>query len=743
MRKHFVLFGALLLASVPVLAQENQSAQLQPPAQPTTPPAVRASGSDILGGVVQRGVFDVGFVGSSIDGDAARYQRYQDLRDGAQANLFRFTRDEGRWFVKAGADHVGRRDQKYFMTFGQPGRLKASFTWDQIPLYYSNDTATLYSNQGNGVFRIDDAIQSGIQNKQFTLASVAPQAVPISMRNSRDTALFDLTYSATRELDLKVNVRSFTKNGSQPWGASFGFSNDVELALPIDARTTDVNTSLEWANDKGRASLGYVGSWYDNRIPTIVWDNPIKITDSTYSSAYSAGDGTSQGRESIFPSNSMHSVIASGAINLPARSNASAFLSVGSMDQNQPLIPFTINTAIPTLPLERSTAEAKYRTVATNLNFTTRPNRLLWLTARYRYLDLNDRTPEFDGTEYVRFDQVLEDLGEPREPMNIKRQNFDAEASFTPIGFTAFKLSYGRASTDRTTRIFENTVENTVRASVDTTGNRYVTLRGVYEYSQRRGNGFDANLLPEIGEQPTLQHFDIADRNHNRVTAIFTVTPVSQLGVNFSAGAGRDKYPNSGFGLRNNDNNIYSAGFDLVPTNNVAFSFEYGYEQFKALQYSRTANPPSPTDQTFYDPRRTWSDNSNDWTKSVNASLDVTHIIKNTDVRLGYDFTQGRTTFVYGVADGWLQSVPALALPQQLPPVRNQLNRATADVRYFFNKKVSVGFAYWYTKYSVDDFAFNNSYIDNRVVPNGALFLGYAYRPYKANTTWLNLSYHF
>lgn len=732
--RHIVLIGALLLAAVPALAQDAQQAA---PLQPATAPAIKPASGDILGGVVQRGVFDIGFLGSAIDGDAARFQRYRDLRDGASADLFRFTRDEGRWFAKAGADHVGRRDQRYFMTFGQPGRLKASFTWDQIPLLYSHDTASLYTNQGGGVLRIDDGIQTGIQNKQFTLASVVPQAVPFTTRNSRDTAQFDLSYSATRELDLKVNVRSFTKNGTQPWGASFGFSNDVEVALPIDSRTTDVNSSLEWANERGRASVGYVGSWYDNRIPTLTWDNPLKITDSTYASAYVAGDGTSQGRMAIFPSNSMHSVIASGALKLPARSNAAAFVSVGSMDQNQPLLPFTINSSIPTLALERNTAEAKFRTVNTNLSFTTRPNRVLWLTARYRYADLNDRTPEFDGTDYVRFDQVLEEIGGPREPMTIKRQNFDAEASVTPVPFTAVKLSYGRASTDRTARIFENTVENTVRASVDTTGNAYVSLRGVYEHSQRRGNGFDAALLPSIGEQPTLQHFDIADRDRDRFTAIVTVTPVAQLGLNFSAAAGKDDYMNSGFGLRNNDNRSYSGGFDLVPTDQVAFSFEYGFDQYKALQYSRTANPPSATDQSFFDPNRTWSDNSTDWTKSLNASLEFTHLITNTDVRLGYDYNNGRATYVYGVPAGW-----PLAQPQQLSPVRNELHRATMDARYFFSKKVSLGLIYWFDKYVVDDFAFNNSFIDKRVVPNGALFLGYAYRPYRANTTWLNLSYH-
>ena len=736
--RHFALFAALLLASVPVMGQDaQQTAQLQPPKPASTAPAVKPVTTDILGGVVQRGVFDIGIIGTSIDGDAARFQRYRDLRDGPTANLFRFTRDEGRWFVKAGADHVGRRDQKYFLTFGQPGRVKASFTWDQIPLLYSNDTASLYTNTGEGVLRIDDNVQRGIETKQFTLASVMNQATPFTMRNRRDTALFDLTYSATRELDLKFNLRSFTKQGTQPWGASFGFSNDVEVPLPIDSRTTDVNTSLEWATDRGRASIAYIGSWYDNTIQTLTWDNPIKITDSTYASAYAAGDGTSQGRMAIFPSNSMQSVAASGAINLPARSNVSAFVSVGSMDQNQPLLPYTINTAIPTIPLDRTSAEANYRTVATNLSFTTRPNRALWLNARYRYADLNDRTPLFNAETYVRFDQVLEaGLGEQNDPLNIKRQNFDVDASFTPVGSTAFKVGYGRAQADRTNRIFTSTVENTVRASVDTTGNKYVTLRGVYEYSQRRGSGLDQSLLSDMGEQPTLQHYDIADRNRNRFMTIFTVIPVSQLGINFSAGAGKDDYMNSGFGLRSNDNRSFSAGFDFVPVNSVTLGVEYGYDNYKALQYSRTANPPSATDQSFYDPNRTWSDHSNDWTKSLNTSLDFTHVIKNTDVRLGYDYTNGRTTYVYGVPGGW-----PLAAPQQLSPVRNELHRGTMDARYFFNKKVSLGVTYWFDKYSVDDFALDNTYLVNRVVPNGAMFLGYLYRPYTANTGSIGFTY--
>ena len=57
---------AVLLASV------QQAFAQDPPIKPVPPP-----------GIPQTGLFDVGFRGTSTDGDEARYERYRDLRDGA------------------------------------------------------------------------------------------------------------------------------------------------------------------------------------------------------------------------------------------------------------------------------------------------------------------------------------------------------------------------------------------------------------------------------------------------------------------------------------------------------------------------------------------------------------------------------------------------------------------------------------------------------------------------------------
>jgi len=67
------------------------------------------------------------------------------------------------------ADHVGYRDQRYSASFNDYGRVKTSFEWNQTPLFFSQDTQTLYTETAPGVLRISDAIQSGAKDKRVDM----------------------------------------------------------------------------------------------------------------------------------------------------------------------------------------------------------------------------------------------------------------------------------------------------------------------------------------------------------------------------------------------------------------------------------------------------------------------------------------------------------------------------------------------------------------------------------------------
>jgi hypothetical protein len=314
----------------------------------------------------------------------------------------------------------------------------------------------------------------------------------------------------------------------------------------------------------------------------------------------------------------------------------------------------------------------------------------------------------------------------------VKRMNFDADASFTPFRFGAFKVGYGRYESDRTHRLFEKTVDNVLRASFDVIGNQYVTLRALFEHSAREGQGLDLHVLEHVSEQPGMRHYNVANRDRDRVTALVTITPISIVGFNASVAAGKDDYKDSEFGLRDNKNNVYTVGMDLLPTDQVALGVSYSYENYTALFNSRTALP-APNAQWF-DPQRNWSTDSDDTTKTFTTYVDLMKLLPKTELRFGYDVSKGDATYVYNVG-------PVLPAPAQLPPVTNELRRGTVDTKYFLTNRVAVGVVYWYDEYKVNDFAMGPERVTGQLDLPATVVLGYLYAPYKAHTGMARVSF--
>jgi MtrB/PioB family decaheme-associated outer membrane protein len=669
------------------------------------------------------GLADFGMRASSVTGDDARFQRFRDVRDGIFLERFRWETDGNAWNARLTADHVGWRDQRYSAELRAAGKLKLSFQWDQVPLFVSGDTRTPFTADGAGVLRLPDSMQLAVQNGQARLADVAQLASPFEIRSRRDIARVALIYSATQDIDVKVNVRSTRREGTMPWGATFGHSNYVEVAAPIDTRTTDASGGLEWTGRKASVRVGYDGSWFDNAVPALTWDNPLRLTDLT-----TAGG---QGRFALWPGSHTHGLTTAVSAALPARTRVTANVTVGQWRQNEPLLPATINSAITPIALPRPTADGEARTLAMNYTLTSRPTRYVWLNARFRYYDFDNRTPPFKADQRVSLDQSARPMLHASSPYGSTRQNLDLDTSLTPIPFTAIRLGYSRSTDDRTFRIFETTTEDVVRASIDSVANGRITVRAIFERGTRTGSGFDLQALTDVNEQPAMRHYDVADRDRQRVTGLVQLTPIPQVGVSATAAVGKDDYKNSGFGLRDNRNRALTMNVDVTPLETVAGGLSYGYDKYSALQGSRSAAPGVQ----FVDPTRDWTLDHADRVHTLGLTLDFLQSIPRTDVRLAYGLSRSRAVYEYGLAPN-----SPLAALQPLPPVTNKLQNATADLRYFLTEKLALGVVYWYDYYEVDDFALRPTTMDRLDLP-GSLYLGYVYRPYRVHSAWARVTY--
>jgi len=312
-----LLASTLCLAIVAPAEAQNPPPQTKPPTPAQPAPASDVS-SPSFGGQI-----DFGFRGTiyGSDSDQARYQRYRDLRNGAIADAFRAGRDAGAWSFDVRADHIGYRDQRYLARYTRPGKLHLSFEFNQIPLFFSTDTATPYTSQAQGTLVLPDATQNAIQGGTQKLADYVPISPQFDLEMKRSITDVRLTYNATPTVDLLFSFRDTTKKGEQQWAGTFGFSNAVEFPVPVDTNTADLGAAAEWMNDRAELRVGYDGSYFRNNTDRIVWDNPLRLSDSSSS-------GPAQGRLALWPNSNQNTGSLSGLVKLARSSVGTAYVSL-------------------------------------------------------------------------------------------------------------------------------------------------------------------------------------------------------------------------------------------------------------------------------------------------------------------------------------------------------------------------------------------------------------------------------
>ena len=250
-----------------------------------TKPAEPAADEPSIGSVDFGGQF------TTTTGDEGRYERYKDLRSGALLDAFRVRPREGCVAVQ----HDGRRTSATAISdtrrsSGPMGRPRSP----SCGIRSRSRTASAASGISSGSstrrrtpasvaaeYRLDDSLQTQVEavcpttpctsaqsvvRQALLYKLVTAQAQSLDIRHRRDTLLLNATINLAPHTDLLLHVQNTTKSGEQPWNASFGFSQVVELPAPVDTRSTDIGAAIQFSNEKGMVKAGWDGSWFHNNV---------------------------------------------------------------------------------------------------------------------------------------------------------------------------------------------------------------------------------------------------------------------------------------------------------------------------------------------------------------------------------------------------------------------------------------------------------------------------------------------
>ncbi len=709
----------------------------------------KAENPVVVKGSVTAGVQAVGEVERS-----SKFTEYRDVPRGTFVQALALSLTKGDGYFRLAARNLVQADQRLLAEAGRWGTFHVEAGYAETPHRFSFFGATPYVERTPGVFTLNDVIRSdaealvptgtstNIAAARALVSSFLTSAGPIDLGLRRKKMSLAFAYTPSLPLSVNISADHEARSGNRPYGAPLGFSNAIEVPEPIHYETTNLDTNLEYHKRWGTLRAGLAASFFENDVQTLIWDNPYRITDSTYASAYSAGNGTAHGRMSLPPSNDAVRFYASGSVKPVAGTRISAAASYSLFNQNQKLLPFTINTAIPgsdpnaidalTPPRER--AQAKAGITSLDLTVSSRLTKDLSLAAGVRYYDFANRLTALDlPLGYTRLDQVWEDV-----PIAIEPYSFDRTRLFGDLTYRAFKKtsitagytfsSINRHEGGQTEKNRAN--EGAAKVAVDSQPLDWLSVR-VSFLDSRRTWSLDDTFVAYVPGFNFKRYYETA-RNRQALNALVGLSPFDRLDVQLTYSFGHDKYPKTTYGLTKDD-------FDMV---GVDVSYELFRHQSLYAFYTREVYAGDQADrQTSGD---VFSTNpANDWTARLKDTVNTFGAGQAFDFsrgKLGLDLS-GSYSRAYGASSLFSPpgGTPDVAVNFTRPLDTTSWWTIQSAFKWRVTKQLTAILAYWYEAYTLVDIVRNDVAVD--YASAGGIFLGALEPGYKYHVGSLRLVY--
>src|SRR5882757_6638271 len=290
---------------------------------------------------------------------SSQFNEYQDVRDGFYIRRLDVKFDNvlhTKNYFGLQSQSTLYHDQSYLATFGDYGKFKVQFRYDEIPHIYSDTTRTLFAQTTPGAFRYPALIRQALQaaTPANTLPNiintqVVPQSNFITPAIYRKAGTISAGYNITRHWNVNGIFFRESEKGNRPIGlimnsspsasATSGFG--VELPEPINYFNNLVRLGAEYGWRSLVVQGNYIGSFFQNNTSTLTWDNPFRLTNETITTPLT-------GAMALYPDNHANYFNFAAGTDLGKYLHVTASITPGWLKQSQAFLPYTTNTAINT-----------------------------------------------------------------------------------------------------------------------------------------------------------------------------------------------------------------------------------------------------------------------------------------------------------------------------------------------------------------------------------------------------------
>jgi MtrB/PioB family decaheme-associated outer membrane protein len=588
----------------------------------------------------------------------------------------------------------------------------------------------------------------------FTPSIQDGSTVDVQVLRERTDIVVDL--APNQPYSAKVNYRREQRHGSGGLSSNY-ISYQIETPSVTEYLTQDVGFDGSIVRPWGNVHAGLHYNWFNDQVPSLVFDNPFRATDAlsttvgTGAAATGVG-GPAEGRMINPPSNSAYLTALGTTLKMAHHTRITADVNLGRLAQNDQFFPYMTNTAVVTPVLAAQTSSlpvqslnGKMNTTSVVLAITSRPIDVLHLALRYRRYDLDNQTPRITFPGYASWDRTWNVGARINVPYGYTNSRLDASADFDIGKLVTLEGAYRRTTIDRTFREVEQTVENSVNAALIMHVADMANLRAMYEKGSRGYSGLDLSrsedasfVVPPTGLSANALardgslRFDLANRDTDRAGIIFDISPGNMTSFAFTYLHNMDTYNDTFYGLQNSSYDTYTGEVTLTPNEQWNVTAYYTHEKNGSSQVNNgTNNFPAVDNFTV---------GLNDSVDTAGAGATFKLVPNKATLNLSgrYQNLVGTAAFATQPNSSYQLARASVGGVQNIPNADNaKLARFDASVDYAVSPKVMLTFGTWYEDYQFSD-------VDSVGLQNiypGAFFLALNDGSYTATVGYVRLTY--
>jgi len=614
----------------------------------------------------------------------SQFNEYQDVRDGFYVRRLDVKFDNvlhSKEYFSLKSQSTLYRDQSYLATFGNYGKFKVQFRYDEIPHIYSNITRTLFTQTTPGDWsypalirqQLQAAVPAGTSLQAIINNQVVPQSGFITPQIYRKGGTLSVGYNLTPHWNVNALFFRESQKGTRPIGlimnsspsasATSGFG--VELPELINYFNNWVRASVEYGRQSLVVQGAYVGSFFQDNTPQMSWDNPFRLTNEQITNPLT-------GRMASYPDNKANYLNFAAGTDLGKYLHATASITPGWLRQDQAFLPYTTNTAINTCGngtqactslavLPEASLGGDVQTLAMNYTVSTSTWKNLAAKVNYRYYDWSDNTSSTFLFTPVQGDASAPASADSHTPFGFTTKHLEFTGYWYFAKRSSLKAGYDALWTDRSNRDVAHSLENSFFFSGDWSPLRSLLLRVSYRHSDRTPDSYQddqasdpttgANVLCTdttnvsfTGDQRCHRRFDEAARLLNRGDYLVQYSPSDKLTLSAFGGTLQNNYNLRGgvnsptplnfltgaaattqqyflYGLQKDISYNYGFDADYALSTHVTLYAEYSREHYYQRMITRYRTPPG-TGQTILTCTGCDTPN-NDWTSTSTDPIDV------------------------------------------------------------------------------------------------------------------------